>query len=62
MQGPSAGVASLLTRRTAAVQARRTAYRHWHQDVADLAAERQQWIEQRLSRSQDRGLDYSLDL
>jgi hypothetical protein len=38
--------------------------RHWCEQTAELAAERQPWIEQHLSRSrsQDRGLDYGLGL
>ena len=57
-------VASLLEHRTRAVAARRTAYRHWHHEIEDLAAERQQRIDQHLNRdrSQDHSLDYGLDL
>ncbi|MGO9349545.1 MAG: hypothetical protein ACLP3C_01335 [Mycobacterium sp.] len=44
-------VASLLERRTKAVQARRTAYGHWHQEVTERIAVRQRWIEQHLHRS-----------
>jgi hypothetical protein len=55
-------VRSLLDRRGSAVHARRTAYRHWHEEPQDLLAERQRSIDQYLSRQQDQGLDYGLDL
>ena len=54
-------VASLLARRTVAVQARRTAYRKWNEAAQELL-ERQRWIDQHLSRSQDQGLDHGIDL
>jgi hypothetical protein len=54
-------VASLLARRTVAVQARRTAYRQWNEAAQELL-ERQRWIDQHLSRSQDQGLDHGIDL
>jgi hypothetical protein len=53
-------VASLLDRRTRAVAARRITYRHWHQQVHDVAAERQQTIAQHLTRSHD--LDSGIEL
>lgn len=53
-------VAGLLEHRTRVVAARRAAYRHWHQQVTDLAAERQQSIERHLSRSHD--LDSGIEL
>ena len=45
-----ARVASLLERRTHAVQARRAAYRQWQEQTQDMAAEQQRWIEQHTSR------------
>jgi ATP-dependent exoDNAse (exonuclease V) alpha subunit len=59
-----ARVASLLERRTHAVRARRTAYRHWYEETQEQLAQRQQWIDQHLSRDrgQDQSLDYGLDL
>lgn len=55
-------VAVLLDRRAAAVQRRRAAYRQWHQEVQEMAAERQRFIDQHLSRGRDRGLDYGMEL
>jgi hypothetical protein len=55
-------VRRLLSRRAHAVQARRVAYRSWRDETAQLLAERERWIEQHLSRQQDRGLDYGIDL
>jgi conjugative relaxase-like TrwC/TraI family protein len=55
-------VRSLLDRRTGAVQARRTAYRHWVDAMQEQAAERERGIDQHLSRSRDQGRDYGLDL
>jgi hypothetical protein len=52
-------VASLLNRRTQAVQSRRAAYRHWQEETQQLVAERQRWIEQHISRGQDLGVDRS---
>ena len=51
-------------RRAHAVQSRRTAYRHWHEETQELVAERQRWIDQHIGRdrSQDQGLDYGIDL
>jgi hypothetical protein len=57
-----ARVASLLERRTHAVQARRAAYRHWQEQTQDMLAEQQWWIEQHISCSQHQGLDYGLGL
>ncbi|BBY14403.1 MobF family relaxase [Mycobacterium marseillense] len=55
-------VQSLLERRTHAVQARRTAYRHWHDQRVEQGLERERWIDQHLSRGRDQGLDYGLEL
>ena len=55
-------VRRLLDRRTGAVQRRRAAYRHSEEETQDLLAERQRWIDQHIHRSQDRGLDYGIDL
>jgi hypothetical protein len=55
-------VRNLLDRRANAVQDRRTAYRHWHEKTQELLVERERWIEQHISRSQDHGLDYGLDI
>jgi len=57
-------VRSLSDRRAHAVQSRRTAYRHWHEETQELAAERQRWIDQHIGRdrSEDQGLDYGIDL
>ena len=57
-------VRSLSDRRAHAVQSRRTAYRHWHEETQELVAERQRWIDQHIGRdrSQDQGLDYGIDL
>jgi len=57
-------VRSLLDRRAHAIDRRRAAYRQWHDQCAELAVERQRWIDQHLSPSQDRdqGLDYGIDL
>ena len=55
-------VRRLLDRRTEAVQARRTAYRHWVDAMQEQAAERERWIDHHLSRSRDQGLDYGLEL
>lgn len=52
----------VLDRRANAVQARRTAYRHWVDAMQEQAAERERWIDQQLSRSRDQGLDYGLEL
>ncbi|KPN46516.1 MobF family relaxase [Mycobacterium intracellulare] len=54
----------LLARHTNAVHARRTAYARWHDDILDERIERQRFIDEHLSRSQDReqGLDYGLEL
>jgi hypothetical protein len=50
-------------RRAHAVQSRRTAYRHWHEETQELVAERHRWIDQHIGRdrSQDQGLDYGID-
>jgi hypothetical protein len=57
-------VRSLSDRRAHAVQSRRTAYRHWHEETQELVAERQRWIDQHIGRdrSQDQGLDDGIDL
>ena len=57
-------VRSLSDRRAHAVQSRRTAYRHWHEETQELVAERQRWIDQHIGRdrSHDQGLDYGIDL
>ena len=57
-------VGSLSDGRAHAVQSRRTAYRHWHEETQELVAERQRWIDQHIGRdrSQDQGLDYGIDL
>ena len=52
----------VLDRRANAVQARRTAYRHWVDAMQEQAADRERWIDQQLSRSRDQGLDYGLEL
>ena len=64
-EGISPGrVRSLSDRRAYAVQSRRTAYRHWHEETPGLVAERQRWIDQRIGRdrSEDQGLDDGIDL
>jgi hypothetical protein len=55
-------VRSLLDRRAAAVHARRLAYRSWCAETHERVLQRQQWIEQHISRSQDHGLEYGIDL
>ena len=55
-------VRRLLDRRTHAVHARRAAYQRWCDETAQLAAERERWIDQHVSRQQDRGLDYGIDV
>ena len=57
-------VQSLLDRRAHAVQGRRAAYRHWHDQRVEQALEQQQWIDQHLSRDRgrDQGLLYGLEL
>ena len=57
-RGISPRVRSLSDRRAHAVQSRRTAYRHWHEETQELVAERQRWIDQHIGRdrSQDQGL------
>ncbi len=57
-------VRSLSDRRAHAVQSRRTAYRHWHEETQELVTERQRWIDQHIGRdrSQDQGLDHGIDL
>ncbi|GLV12101.1 MULTISPECIES: MobF family relaxase [Mycobacterium] len=58
------GVQSLLIRRANAVQGRRAAYRHRHDQRVEQALERDRWINQHLSRvrGHDQGLDYGLEL
>ena len=55
-------VQHLLAGRANAVHARRTAYTRWHNDILDERIERQRFIDEHLSRSQDReqGIDYGL--
>ena len=57
-------VQHLLTRRANAVHARRTTHARRHDDILDERIERQRFIDQHLSRSQDReqGIDYGLEL
>jgi len=57
-------VRSLSDRRAYAVQSRRTAYRHWHEETPGLVAERQRWIDQHIGRdrSRDQGLDDGIDV
>jgi hypothetical protein len=55
-------VRRLLDHRTDAVHARRVTYQHWCEALAEQARERQRWIDQHLSRTRDRGLDYGIDL
>ncbi|ARV85414.1 relaxase domain-containing protein (plasmid) [Mycobacterium intracellulare subsp. chimaera] len=57
-------VQHLLAGRTHAVHARRTAYARRHDDILDERIERQRFIDEHLSRSQDReqGIDYGLEL
>ena len=55
-------VGRLAARRTQAVAARRTAYRHWCAEVVEEALERHQWIEQHREYSRDTSLDYGLEL
>src|SRR5262249_22761608 len=54
----------LLDRHARAVHARHAAYQNWCRANAELLAERQRWIDQHRSRSQqrsrERGLDYGL--
>lgn len=56
-------VQSLLIRRANALQGRRAAYRHRHDQRVEQALERDRWINQHLSRDRrDQGLDYGLEL
>ena len=55
-------VRSLLDRRAAAVHAPTPAYRSWCAETHERVLQRQQWIEQHISRSQDHGLEYGIDL
>jgi len=57
-------VRSLSDRRAHAVQSRRTAYQHWHEETQELVTERQRWIDQHIGRdrSQVQGLDHGIDL
>ena len=52
----------LLDHRAAAVHARRLVYRSWCAETHERVLQRQQWIEQHISRSQDHGLEYGIDL
>jgi len=52
----------LIDRREHAAKRRRTAYRQWHLVTAELAGERQRWLEQHLSRTRTRGRDQGLGL
>ena len=56
-------VRSLSDRRAHAVQSRRTAYQHWHEETQELVTERQRWIDQHIGRdrSQVQGLDHGID-
>jgi hypothetical protein len=42
--------------------ARRGAYQRWCDETARLAAERERWIDQHVTRQQDRGVDNGLDV
>jgi hypothetical protein len=55
-------VRSLLDRRAHTVRAQQRAYRNWYAEVHKQQAERQRWIDRHISRSQDQGLDYGVDL
>jgi hypothetical protein len=57
-------VRSLLDRRDKAVQARRAAYRSWHDQRAEQVLEQQRWVDQHVSRdrSQEQSLDYGFEL
>ena len=52
----------LLDHRAAAVHARRLVYRSWCAETHERVLQRQQWIEHDISRSQDHGLEYGIDL
>lgn len=52
----------LIDRRAHAIGARRIGYRQWQHEAHELLAQRQRRIEQHISRSQDHGLDYGIDL
>jgi hypothetical protein len=54
-------VRRLLESRATAVQRRRTTDRQWNEEVEALVAAGQLWIEQHISRNQDRGPDYGVD-
>ena len=52
-------VRSLSDRRAHAVQSRRTAYRHWHEETQGTGGRAAGWIDRHIGRdgSQDQGLD-----
>ena len=45
-----------------AVQGRRGAYRRWQDHTLDQVLQRQQWIDQHLSRTHEQGRDYGIEL
>jgi hypothetical protein len=55
-------VRRLLDRRAEAVHRRRAAYQNWCDANAALLAERQRWIDQHLSRSQEQSRDCGIEL
>ena len=55
-------LARFTAQRAAAVRARRAAHTRWRDSGLDQLLQRQRWISQHRRRSQDQGVDHSIDI